>query len=86
MKTIWKHDLRLEEIGEAIRVPEGSQVLCIKEQYGIPCLWLLVDDELPLSCTITAYGTGHTIPYTSGTYIDTIIYLKGELVFHFFIR
>jgi len=43
MKTIWKYSL---EVGSnTIRMHDDAEVLCVREQDGKPCIWVLVDDD-----------------------------------------
>lgn len=85
MKTVWKYQL---ETADAIKVamPVNAEILAIQMQYGRPCLWALVDDELPKEVrTFAIFGTGNPIPnFNDMTYIGTYQQFTGQLVFHCF--
>ena len=82
MKAIWKYPL---EPGAVVQMPAGAEVLCVQEQDGYACLWVLVDPRAPAeSRTFAIYGTGHSLPDRPGDYVGTFQSAGGALVFHVF--
>ena len=88
-KSIWKFELEVTDKQE-IKMPAGAEILTVQTQYGIPCLWAMVDTEKDLSeRLIEIFGTGHRVPQDMGVmreYIGTFQLRGGELVFHAFER
>jgi hypothetical protein len=85
-KIIWKYELMLNE-KQIVKVPKGAQILSLRIQNGIPCIWALVDPKETEneSRRILIFGTGHDVSHSSSTtikFIDT--FLVGPLVFHVF--
>ena len=84
---IWKFPLKvLDE--QHITAPHIEKVLSVQVQFGVPCLWALVDpraDKEPYA--VRVYGTGNPIPYDVDKFdfVDTFQLSGGELVFHVFI-
>lgn len=87
-ETIWK--FRLSPIDEqGIEMPLGASILCAQEQYGVVCLWAIVDDfptHPKEQRTIFLRGTGHPmiVPETQLRYIGTVQKNGGSLVLHVF--
>ena len=95
MKTIHKYELRLNLSDNVLQIPSNAEILKVDEQHGVYCLWAIVDtDEISMD-DIVYYGTGHKLPihmsiaediHKTHTYLDTLQFHNGELVFHFFIQ
>lgn len=85
MKTIWKFQLQLTD-SQSIRMPEKSEILTVQMQGNTPCLWALVDSELPSEGrVIEVYGTGHPVNEVGERrYIAT--FQSGMFVWHVFER
>jgi hypothetical protein len=91
VKTIWKFELAAQS---ELKMPEGATVLAIQTQVDssnpwalneTPVLWALVDPEAPTEKRrFRAYGTGHSLPESSGAYIGTFQIYGGKLIFHVF--
>ena len=85
-KTIWKYQLEVEDF-QSIEMPKDSQILTLKVQNGIPCLWVLC---IPMNekekKDIVMYGTGHDIATADEplSYIGTYQIQNGDLIFHVF--
>lgn len=86
MSTIWKYDLSI--IGEQkILIPKNSKILSVQVQNGVPCVWVLVDENSDNEeKTFFTYGTGNPIlPQKSETtFLGTYQLYDGQLVFHVF--
>jgi hypothetical protein len=83
MKQVWKFPLRMAG-AHTLKMPEGSEILCLREQDDVPCLWALVDPSAPQERRhFLTYGTGHDMT-TAGRYVGTTIHLGGTLVLHTF--
>jgi hypothetical protein len=87
MKTIWKFPLKITT-EQTINVPLIA-FLSIDVQYNVPCLWWLVDTDLPLKEIIIAtYGTGESIPSDNyeRTFLGTFQLFQGNFVGHVFLK
>jgi len=71
MRTIWKFQFEIsDEI--IIEMPEGSEILSIQVQGGMPTLWAICDPSRKnYNRVLSCYGTGHKVRYTQN-YIGTI--------------
>ena len=89
MKTIHKYPLALPIKNTRISIPRNAEVLCIKEQDGVPTLWAKVDPNEIVMDMIIFRATGANYPEEEEKiekYIDTLMYCNASLVFHIFIR
>lgn len=62
-KTIWKYQLPID--GQTIQISEYIvEILHIEAQYGVPCLWAVVDPDRPREgyTEVVAWGTGWPLP------------------------
>jgi hypothetical protein len=86
MKKVFKYPTVVTD-SQLLDLPLGAQILCVQLQFGVPCIWALINDKEPMtSRTVFVRGTGQDMGPAAEdtTYIGTIqIY---ELVFHYFIR
>lgn len=84
MKTVYKYPLAIDDY-QKLTLPINAKLLCIKEQNEKLCLWALINKEETCTeqITIRCVGTGFPIK-ESVEYIDSIMMLGGNLVFHFF--
>lgn len=84
-KVVYKYKLQLTKVIQEVVLPLGAQILCIKMQNDELCMWALVDPDQTYNevVKIRCAGTGHEIT-EDAEYIDTVMLLDGELVFHFF--
>jgi hypothetical protein len=84
MKRVWKYAIPIQPRFE-IRMPDGSHVLSVGLQDGVPVFWALVDDEreywLRPFCLL---WTGTAITEGVGAYRGTFINPEDELVYHLF--
>lgn len=84
-RQIFKYQLDTTDI-QQVEMPEGAEILCVQTQYGIPCIWALVQPNAALSKrTIEIFGTGHNVPENANRkYIGTYQLRQVNLVFHCF--
>lgn len=65
MRTIWKFPLVTKDgLKAEVEMPAFSQILDVRSQAGILCLWARVDTDQPTPNevrTFRVYGTGHEI-------------------------
>ena len=86
MKTIWKFPLRVAD-QQTLSMPAGAQTLTVQMQFGVLCLWAVVDPNTPLreELDIRMHGTGHSFDDTGYTYLATFQMNAGQLIFHVFV-
>ena len=86
MKTIWKYALKIDTYTTTLQIPAGAELLHVAAQNDVPCLWFLLDPNMPLRDRhFNVCGTGwEKIPeYISKTdYAGTV--LIGPYVWHIF--
>ena len=84
-KVVYKYKLQITKVIQEVVLPLGAQILCIKMQNDELCMWALVDPDQTYNevVKIRCADTGHEIT-EDVEYIDTVMLLDGELVFHFF--
>lgn len=89
MKTIYKFILKSTD-EQTLELPLGSKILSAKEQRDEIVLYALVnpDEEIKVTYSILAYGTGQNIDVKVSGYefLDTVLLNSGSLVFHFFYK
>lgn len=87
MKRIFKYQLQIADRQE-VHMPVDAKILCVQIQVGTPCLWALVDDNLPQEMEvrkIVTFGTGYKIQNSMELlYIGTYQYMNGTLIYHVF--
>jgi len=83
--TIWKTILAPTDMQE-IDVPEGAELLTVREQHEQICLWFRCNPSNDLKKRqIVICGTGHSIPEGFRyPYVGTAFLDGGQLVFHIF--
>lgn len=87
MRTIWKFALGEPRGVSEVEMPAGAEVLCVQVQYGVPCVWAIVDQGSAARerRVFLTYGTGHAHDEAvRGKYLGTYQLLDGSLVFHVF--
>lgn len=86
MTTI--HKVTLSEVDEqTISIPANSDILSVQEQNGNIFLWYLCGTKMPnVERKILIFGTGHEITKNREnlTFLGTVQYAKGILVYHVF--
>ncbi len=92
MKTIWKDTLTIQS-NQTLKLPKGSEILCVAMQNGNPCIWYLVPDTHARRDVreIEVFTTGGPVYDGSRKYIGTIVVnsvlepIEGDsFVMHFF--
>ena len=85
MKTVYKYDVMFED-NFVLKLPLGSQILCVQTQRGNPKLWCLVDPEEKIMQNrfFRLAGTGHSITKENIRYIGSFQLSEGMLIFHLF--
>jgi len=88
MKTIWKFPLDLCD-QQQIPMPKGAQILTLQTQNGVPCIWVMVEDDAVEAemRTFEIFGTGTEITKEKGfgrCYIGT--FQRQQFVWHVFER
>ena len=87
-KVIWKFEFTIDD-NISMKMPEGTEILSVQIQKGIPCIWALVD---PLAKKterqFQLYGTGHEMEFNENfeKFIGTFQMINGNVVFHLFER
>lgn len=83
--TIWKFQLKTVAV-QAVSMPPDAKILSVQDQYGIPCLWAVLDpDAQTVQRCIEIFGTGHEVPTAERNYIGTVQDADG-FVWHVFER
>lgn len=86
MKTIWKFPLVIT--GEqTVEMPGRAKILTVQVQDGVPCLWAVVDPQVPTRPRIIeCHGTGNPSvkPGADLDHIGTV--QMAPFVWHFFER
>lgn len=85
MKTIYKYQLKIDD-QQVLELPKNRKILCVQVQYGVPSIWVELDNEDKEleSVVINTYGTGHPMPNVEEIYIGTYQMHEGDYVFHVF--
>ena len=68
-----------------MEMPQGAKILTVQMQYDVPCIWALVDPDMPLEQRVFRLaGTGHPIyeSLINLDYIGTFQMSRGDLIFH----
>lgn len=95
MRTIYKYPLNTTDL-QTIKVPRlpntnsfKEQFLCIDIQYGLPCLWCMVDtSKEEREIQIRIVGTGNPMPDScyKENYLGSYQLLDGQFVGHVFLE
>lgn len=84
MQTIYKYPVNASSIF-TLEMPENAKILCVQTQNNQPCIWALVNTELPNTKRIfEVYATGEKCNIEHQIYIGTFQLNNGSLVFHLF--
>lgn len=89
MKTIWKFELKFEEITK-IEIPIGAEILTVQrdEKTNKPCLWAMVETHRQKEIRhIGLFGTGADLRVeiiSKMIYLGTFQYQKGAFIGHVF--
>jgi hypothetical protein len=81
---IYKYELQVED-QQSIEMPKGAQIISISSQFGIPCIWAIVDENAKKESRIFhTYGTGQTFYPKGATFVGTYFLNGGAIVYHVF--
>lgn len=86
MKTIWKYPLAITD-RQTITTKAGARFMSVQVQNDTPCLWLLVETNMPdEQVRLRIHGTGHEVYESENLdgFLGTIQLHEGELVLHVF--
>jgi hypothetical protein len=86
MQTIWKFPITIDD-ELFLDMPEGSSILMLGVQGGMPCIWAKVNARAALvRRTFRVFGTGHEIKSDAGSVLNHIgsIQSPGCFVWHVF--
>jgi hypothetical protein len=82
-KKIWKFEASIADY-LTITTPKGAEIIDLRIQRGMPCLWAIVDpDAIRVDRFFRWVGTGHEITF-DGSYVGTVQSSSEALVFHLF--
>lgn len=80
MRKVFKYQLEITEETQKISVPGGGKAIVVREQDGLPTLWIEVfDNHEPIERYFRIYGTGWEIN-PSWTYVGSAFI--GPFVWH----
>ncbi len=87
MITIYKYKVPVQDDFE-LNLPAGAKLLSVQTQGNTPCMWMLVDTEVPKKLVKFAVrGTGHdctNLNDDAWKYLGTFQLNGGQLIFHLF--
>jgi len=85
-RTIWKFELKSED-EQVIHMPDNAKILCVDTQKGTPCLWALVEANIPSrDFAILTFRAGHDVDLDNEfKYVGTYQLFDGNFVEHVFI-
>lgn len=85
--TIWKVVLDSIVLTMEIKLPEGAEIIAVREQHGKSTLWAIVDPDKPVETrTIEMIRTGETFEPAIRKYLGTTMEYGGDYVLHVFER
>ena len=80
--SVWKYPFETTD-RFVLAMPAGAKPLCVQVQNGQPCLWAMVDPELPrVERHFAVSGTGHPFRVDGFEYVGTYQLLDGRFVGH----
>ena len=84
---IFKYTLNATDT-QRVKMYREAQILSVQVQHGEICVWARVNPSAPtLDVDFDIFGTGHPIPADyPGTFIGTVQWNGGALVWHVFYR
>lgn len=84
MRTIYKYPIPIID-DFTLDLPGGARILDVQIQDGKPCIWAIVDTELPpIRRWFRLAGTGHPLDKVHLIHVGTFQLKGGALVFHLF--
>ena len=92
MRTVWKYPLVITD-KQTFTIPIRSKILCVKEQGGVPTIWVEVDSKYPQTDELIVYivGTGNEITFDtnymeSPDYLDSVVMKASGYVWHVYYK
>ncbi len=86
VKTIHKFPFPIKDV-VTLQLPVGAIMQCVNVQQRRPCLWAVVDSEMPLTeRVLEIYATGQLMSESPKVYVGTIMVDDGLFVFHVYER
>jgi hypothetical protein len=62
VKRVFKYPLKVSGGLQSFEIPKFAEVVSVAEQRGELCIWLEVDDLIPLELRkFAVFGTGHKV-------------------------
>ena len=88
METIYKYQLKNTSGRYDFIFPSDAEILLVKVQRNVPCIWVKHDLDKPLVTRhFRLYGTGHPIEEERNLYHHGSFFMdNGTFVFHLFER
>ena len=81
MKKIYKYELNDTDL----EMPVGSEILCVQDQRGRPCVWAAVDESADYETrSFAVIQTGYEYPETAYKHIGTYQSGYESRAFHVF--
>jgi len=85
METIYKYPLNNTSGKYDFMLPADAEVLLVKAQRNVPCIWVKLDTDKPMvSRKFRLYGTGHEIEENNLFHHGSFFMQEGRFVFHLF--
>jgi len=89
-QRIYKYIYPLIEDPKRIKMPRGSSILGVEEQFGNIVVYALIDkdEQTIIDYPIAVLGTGRRVPSDINDYafLGTVKLFGGELMFHVFCK
>jgi hypothetical protein len=85
-QTIWKYPLETTD-DQDIEAPDNATVLDVQMQHDRPCLWMLVDPNIPVRIYhVKTFGTGHPVRFDDAyVFAGTYQLANGNFIGHVFV-
>jgi hypothetical protein len=85
MKCIWKFVLDPPSLNVQVPMPLGSEIVAVREQHDLVCMWALVDPEADREIrTFAVFGTGDILPPRNLEFRGCAHLYGRKLVLHVF--
>lgn len=82
MRTIWKYQLGTFQ-RQTVDMPSGAEVIRVGTQFGMPCIWALVDPHAGMtSRTFAILPTGAHFHEAETRYLGTFETYDGAGIWH----
>jgi len=83
--VVYKYNLEITDT-QTLHLPKNVDILSVENQNGYLVLYALVNEQEKIFeyVDISVIGTGHQISFTTYTFIGTVSFSGGTLMFHVF--